>query len=176
VVSDTTNLNPVIVARLKTLSESPVRWPPCWAHVFDLMNGDVIAASRDAVEPLMPASQLFRPSADYARVWRRAAAQCRALPTYVEIRWRSMNRLLVHAKERRAEIEEAFRLRHETLVTDLRRRFKQWMKVNGASTEQVIGALLAEVAEVVPGEIAGRRHQSEMAGGSVSAAFWTMPR
>jgi hypothetical protein len=53
VINDKTNVNSAIVARLTTLDGSPVRWLPCWAHVFDLMSGDLIAALRAAVEPLM---------------------------------------------------------------------------------------------------------------------------
>jgi hypothetical protein len=121
IVSDTTSLNPAIAARLEK------GWMPCFCHVINLMMGNIVAEFRQLITPILLGAQVLRYSKEFRKICRAAAKQYWSLPTWIEVRWWSLWKLLRRSLDLRHEIDEALQtIKPKKVLERLERRNEAW--------------------------------------------------
>jgi hypothetical protein len=101
-VTDTTPVMP------RTVSNLGLAWVPCFAHLFNLMLGDIISALKPDIQPLL---SLVGPIA-ISNKWVALVKdeKCRRLPSYTPTRWYSMFKLIRNALQLKEKVDQFVRL------------------------------------------------------------------
>jgi hypothetical protein len=97
-VTDTTPVMP------KTVSCLRLKWMPCFAHLFNLMLGQLIEAVRGFIQPLLNAVGPMVLSTKWAKLVK--AQRVQRIPSYSPTRWFSMEKLARNCLSLRPQIEE----------------------------------------------------------------------
>jgi hypothetical protein len=97
-VTDTTPVMP------KTTSLLRLKWMPCFAHLFNLMLGQLIEAVRAFIQPLLTAVGPIALSTKWTKLVKEQRVQ--RIPSYSPTRWYSMEKLVRNCLTLRPQIEE----------------------------------------------------------------------
>jgi hypothetical protein len=96
-VTDTIAVMPNTASKLK------LKWVPCFAHVFNLMLGDIIECMKPYMQPLLKILGPINMSSKWVKLT--SGKRFQRIPTYTRIRWYSMWKLVRNALELKPQVQ-----------------------------------------------------------------------